>query len=224
MALEMGYGFLLDPDRKLLSIGYRVPEGTLDPSCYDLLASEARLASFIAIAKGDVPARHWFHLGRAVTPIAYWRRADLLVGIDVRIPDALAGHARAGGKPAGADQPADRAAADRLWHVTRPALGRLGVRLQHPRPGADLPILELRRPRPRAEARPGRERRGGAVCNGACQHGRSGRGGTQLCAGLPASAHAAATGSTRRWTIRRADCRRTQASRSCVPSWRTIRA
>ena len=71
MALEMGYGFLLDPDRKLLSIGYRVADGTLDPSCYDLLASEARLASFIAIAKGDVPARHWFHLGRAVTPIAH---------------------------------------------------------------------------------------------------------------------------------------------------------
>jgi cyclic beta-1,2-glucan synthetase len=71
MAMEMGYSFLLDPVRKLLSIGYRVTEGTLDPSCYDLLASEARLASFIAIAKGDVPARHWFHLGRAVTPIAY---------------------------------------------------------------------------------------------------------------------------------------------------------
>ena len=69
-ALEMGYGFLLDPDRKLLSIGYQVREGVLDPSCYDLLASEARLASFIAVAKGDVPARHWFHLGRAVTPIA----------------------------------------------------------------------------------------------------------------------------------------------------------
>jgi cyclic beta-1,2-glucan synthetase len=69
-ALEMGYGFLLDPDRKLLSIGYRVTDGALDPSCYDLLASEARLASFLAIAKGDVPARLWFHLGRAVTPIA----------------------------------------------------------------------------------------------------------------------------------------------------------
>jgi len=54
-ALEMEYGFLLDPERKLLSIGYRVHEGTLDPSCYDLLASEARLASFIAIAKGDIP-------------------------------------------------------------------------------------------------------------------------------------------------------------------------
>jgi cyclic beta-1,2-glucan synthetase len=71
MALDMHYDFLLDPVRKLLSIGYRVPDGALDPSCYDLLASEARLASFIAIAKGDVPARHWFHLGRAVTPIGY---------------------------------------------------------------------------------------------------------------------------------------------------------
>ncbi len=71
MALAMDFDFLLDRDRKLLSIGYRVTEGTLDPSCYDLLASEARLASFIAIAKGDVPARHWFRLGRAVTPVAH---------------------------------------------------------------------------------------------------------------------------------------------------------
>ena len=67
----MEFGFLLDHDRKLLSIGYLVAEGTLDPSCYDLLASEARLASFMAIAKGDVPARHWFRLGRAVTPVAH---------------------------------------------------------------------------------------------------------------------------------------------------------
>ncbi len=69
MVDAMEFGFLLDPERKLLSIGYRVAEGNLDPSCYDLLASEARLASFVAIAKGDVPARHWFRLGRAVTPI-----------------------------------------------------------------------------------------------------------------------------------------------------------
>jgi cyclic beta-1,2-glucan synthetase len=70
-ALAMEFGFLLDHDRKLLSIGYLVAEGTFDPSWYDLLASEAQLASFMAIAKGDIPARHWFHLGRAVTPIAY---------------------------------------------------------------------------------------------------------------------------------------------------------
>ena len=71
MALEMEFGFLLSRDRNLLSIGYLVAEGTLDPSCYDLLASEARLASFFAIAKGDVPAKHWFRLGRSVTPIAH---------------------------------------------------------------------------------------------------------------------------------------------------------
>lgn len=71
LALAMEFGFLLDHDRTLLSIGYLVPEGTLDPSCYDLLASEARLASFFAIAKGDVPARHWFRLGRSVTPVAH---------------------------------------------------------------------------------------------------------------------------------------------------------
>jgi cyclic beta-1,2-glucan synthetase len=65
----MRFGFLFDPERKLLSIGYRVQEGDLDPSCYDLLASEARLASFVAIANGDLPARHWFRLGRAVTPV-----------------------------------------------------------------------------------------------------------------------------------------------------------
>jgi len=71
MALAMEFGFLLDPDRGLLSIGYLVPESTLDQSCYDLLASEARLASFMAIAKGDVPARHWFRLGRGVTPVGH---------------------------------------------------------------------------------------------------------------------------------------------------------
>jgi cyclic beta-1,2-glucan synthetase len=65
----MDFAFLFDPGRQLLSIGYQVAEGSLDPSCYDLLASEARLASFIAIAKGDVPARHWFRLGRSLTPV-----------------------------------------------------------------------------------------------------------------------------------------------------------
>lgn len=69
MALEMEFGFLFNRQRMLLSIGYLVPEGVQDDNCYDLLASEARLASFFAIAKGDVPARHWFRLGRAATPV-----------------------------------------------------------------------------------------------------------------------------------------------------------
>ena len=65
----MDFGFLFDPARKIFSIGYRGSDGSLDASAYDLLASEARLASFIAIAKGDVPVSHWFHLGRQMTPV-----------------------------------------------------------------------------------------------------------------------------------------------------------
>ena len=69
MALAMDFAFLLDPERKLLSIGYNVADNRMDPSCYDLLASEARLASLIAIATGDVPSRHWLRLGRTATPL-----------------------------------------------------------------------------------------------------------------------------------------------------------
>lgn len=65
----MDFSFLFDPDRQLLSIGHRDLDGALDSSFYDLLASEARLASFVAIAKGDIPAKHWFRLGRTMTPI-----------------------------------------------------------------------------------------------------------------------------------------------------------
>ncbi|MEP6768927.1 MAG: glucoamylase family protein [Acidobacteriota bacterium] len=66
---EMDFRFLFDPERKLFSIGYRAADGRLDPGYYDLLASEARLASFLAIARGDVPASHWYRLGRALTPV-----------------------------------------------------------------------------------------------------------------------------------------------------------
>jgi cyclic beta-1,2-glucan synthetase len=69
MCMSMQFGFLVNAERQLLSIGYRIDDGVLDPSCYDLLASEARLASLVAIAKGDVPAKHWFRLGRAMTPV-----------------------------------------------------------------------------------------------------------------------------------------------------------
>ena len=71
MAMAMEFGFLFDHQRKLLSIGYLVAESELDPNCYDLLASEARLASFFAIAKGDIVARHWFRLGRSATLIGH---------------------------------------------------------------------------------------------------------------------------------------------------------
>jgi cyclic beta-1,2-glucan synthetase len=76
MFLAMRFDFLYDPVHQLFSIGYRVEEGQLDPSFYDLLASEARLASFIAIAKEEVPPKHWFRLGRTLTPVG--RGAALL--------------------------------------------------------------------------------------------------------------------------------------------------
>ena len=69
----MDFRMLLDPTRLQLSIGYRLADaespGRLDKSYYDLLASEARIASFVAIAKGDVPEAHWFRLGRPVTSV-----------------------------------------------------------------------------------------------------------------------------------------------------------
>ncbi len=67
---EMDFGFLYDPERQLFVLGYRVAEGQLDDSYYDLLASEARLTSLVAIAKRDVNSSHWFHLGRQMTRAA----------------------------------------------------------------------------------------------------------------------------------------------------------
>lgn len=69
-ALGMEFRFLYDDGRKLFSIGYDRGSHALDGSYYDLLASEARLASFVAIAKNDVPVDHWFRLGRGLTRAA----------------------------------------------------------------------------------------------------------------------------------------------------------
>ena len=61
---EMDLKFLYNSDRKLFAIGYNVDAQKLDTSYYDLLASEARIASLVAIAKEDVPVEHWWALGR----------------------------------------------------------------------------------------------------------------------------------------------------------------
>ena len=67
IAMAMDFKLFYDEQRRLFSIGYDARSGKLDAGTYDLLASEARLASFIAVAKDDVPAEHWFHLGRSLT-------------------------------------------------------------------------------------------------------------------------------------------------------------
>ena len=73
MALACGefsgvdFEFLYNKQAQLLSIGYNVSEHRLDPGCYDLLASESRLCSYVAIAQGKLPQKHWFMLGRLLS-------------------------------------------------------------------------------------------------------------------------------------------------------------
>jgi len=65
----MDFSFLFDSQRQVFHIGYNVTTGGLDLNYYDLLASEARLTSLVAIAKGEVPQSHWLHLGRPFTRV-----------------------------------------------------------------------------------------------------------------------------------------------------------
>ncbi|MDP4033844.1 MAG: glucoamylase family protein, partial [Pseudorhodobacter sp.] len=66
-AYGMEFGFLYNPEVRLFSIGYNLGVGQMDANHYDLLATEARLASFFAIAKQDVPVEHWFSFSRPIT-------------------------------------------------------------------------------------------------------------------------------------------------------------
>ena len=69
---NMDFAFLLDRRRKILSIGYDAEAGKVHAACYDLLASEARIADFIAVAKGEIPQESWFLLSRSHV-VAYGR-------------------------------------------------------------------------------------------------------------------------------------------------------
>jgi len=66
---EMDWGFLFDGTRHLLSIGYHVADRRRDSGYYDLLASEARFCTFVAIAQGHLPQESWFALGRLLTTV-----------------------------------------------------------------------------------------------------------------------------------------------------------
>ncbi len=63
------FSFLYNPSRMLFHIGFHVPTHTLDASCYDLIASESSLTSFLSVSRGDVPLKHWYKLGRPLTMI-----------------------------------------------------------------------------------------------------------------------------------------------------------
>ncbi len=66
---NVDFRFLFDEKRMLFHIGYHVPSHTIDAGCYDLMASEASLLSFLAISRGEAPLRHWYKLGRPLTMV-----------------------------------------------------------------------------------------------------------------------------------------------------------
>ena len=150
---EVDYSFLFDKVRRQFVIGYNVSDARTDASYYDLLASEARLANFVAIAQGKLPQESWFALGRLLTSVGgepvllSWSGSmfeylmPLLDDADVRKHAARSDLHRSG-RPA-----------DRIRAAARGAVGRVGVRLQHRRRPRQLSVPRLRCPGARAEAR-----------------------------------------------------------------------
>ncbi|HUN83942.1 MAG TPA: glucoamylase family protein [Terracidiphilus sp.] len=67
LADETDFSFLADPTRQILSIGYDVRAKKLHGSCYDLIASEARVATFLSVARDELPQQSWIKLGREHT-------------------------------------------------------------------------------------------------------------------------------------------------------------
>jgi cyclic beta-1,2-glucan synthetase len=65
----MSFNFLYDPNRHVFHIGYNVESGRMDSNYYDLMASESRISSLVAIARGDVPQSHWLYLARPITDL-----------------------------------------------------------------------------------------------------------------------------------------------------------
>ena len=220
----MDFGFLFDPVRKLFSIGFRVREGALDPSYYDLLASEARLTSFVAIAKGDVEADHWFRLGRGLTPVG---RGSALISwsgsmFEYLMPSLVM---RA---PVGSllEQTSRLVVARQIRYggELRRAVGNLRVRIQRPRPDAGVSVLRIRRsrPRPQAWAQRGRGRR--TVRHRARGDDRSGGRGAQLRPISRRRVPPADTGSARRSTTRRGGFPPVRRSPWSRATWLTTRA
>ncbi len=147
---EMDFRFLYDPARKLFSIGYQVDNARLDPSYYDLLASEARLASFIAIAKHDVPPEHWFRLGRTLiavggkTVLVSWSGSMFEYLMPSLLMDTPYGSLL--------DHTCRMVVERQIDYATTPrrAVGHFGIGVPRARRAPDVPVFDVRRAGPRA--------------------------------------------------------------------------
>ena len=206
------------------SIGYAASEGKLDPNCYDLLASEARLASFLAIAKGDIPARHWFRLGRAVTPVANgaalisWSGSMFEYLMPSLVMRAPAGSLIEQTSRLIVQRQMDYGAALGVpWGVSESAYNARDIEMTYQYSNFGVPGLGLKRGlgantvvAPYATA----------LAAMVDPHGGGGR----IMPGLPPSAPAEPTASMRRWTTPEPGAGGQPRRRSCTPSWRIIRA
>ena len=130
LATAMDFTFLYNADRHLFAIVYNISLGRLDNNTYDLLASEACLASFLAIARGEVPVEHWFHLGRKLARVGSHSRPGLLGRHHVRIPDAAPADALSERLAAGGEYPGGGSRTDRVRPAGWYPLGHLGVSIQ----------------------------------------------------------------------------------------------
>ena len=150
----MDFGFLFDPSAEALLD--RLPRhATARSTRATTTCSPPRRAStsFVAIAKGDVPAEHWFRLGRAADARRAGLGARLLVGVDVRVPDAGARDARAGRQPARPDVPARRRAARSSyggergvpWGISESAFNARDLELTYQYSNFGVPGLGLKR-------------------------------------------------------------------------------
>jgi cyclic beta-1,2-glucan synthetase len=160
MVQAMDFQFLLDPSRKIFSIGYRVADNTLDPSCYDLLASGRRFTPAL------VPSRPG--------PDAGGPRGSprLLVGVDVRVPDAAPGDAAALPQPSRSHLPAGGGASDPVRRGPEGPVGGLRVGLQRSRRSPHVSVLGFRRRRSGLQARAGRGCRRCSLCHRPRRDGR----------------------------------------------------
>ena len=152
----MDYDFLFDKARHLLAIGYNVAERRLDSSYYDLLASEARLCTFVAIAQGQLPQESWFALGRLLTTaggkpvLLSWSGSmfEYLMPLLVMptYEDTLL------------DQTYQAAVERQVEYgrSARAAVGYVGIRLQRNRRSSQLPVPRVWRARPGAQTGIGR--------------------------------------------------------------------
>ena len=166
MANAMDFQLVYDPRRRLLAIGYDARSGKLDESSYDLLASESRLASFIAIAKGDAPTEHWFRLGRSLTVV---EGATALVSWSGSMFEYL--------MPLLVMPPRPFSLLDDTCHSAvhrQIAYGRLAacrgdfrVGVQRARPARHVSIPRVRRARPGAQTRTRERSRGRTLRDGA---------------------------------------------------------